>query len=203
MSPAQARLVGKPVRHPALDRVRRELAGFGVRARLSYVWSGDGAGVVEEEPRVVHVHAAMLAADHAPPAVLAAADRTAALDLAAVLRHEVGHALLFLDRRAAATPAFRRLFGDIGVRYRVGTAADEVERRLRRGGLGNPRYRRVVSLYGATHPHERFAEAVRIALATAGDPDEVAAWVARHGLDPVVESQILWAADWLRRYRRA
>lgn len=203
VTPAQARLVGQPVRHPALTRVRAELAGFGVPTRLTFVWSGDGAGVVEDEPRVVHVHAAMIAADGAPAAVLAAAERTAALDLAAVLRHEVGHALLFLDRRGAATAGFRRLFGDVRVRYRVGTAADEVERRLRRGGLAHPRYRRVVSLYGAAHPHERFAEAVRIALATAGAPAAIAAWVAHHGLAPVVEAQIGWAADWLRRYRRA
>jgi hypothetical protein len=203
VSPAQARLVGQPVRHPALAQVRRELAGFGVPTRLEYVWSGDGAGVVEEEPRVIHVHAAMLAADDAPPGVVAASERTAALELAAVLRHETGHALLFLDGRGAATPTFRRLFGDIDVKYRVGTAADEVERRLRRGGLANPRYRRVISLYGAAHPHERFAEAVRIALATAGEPGAIAAWVARHDLAPVVEDQIRWAADWLRRYRRA
>lgn len=202
VSPAQARLVGQPVRHPALDQVRAELAGFGVRTKLTFVWSGDGAGVVEDEPRVVHVHAAMIAADRAPARVLAAAERTAALDLAAVMRHEAGHALLFLDRRGAATAGFRRLFGDIATRYRVGTAADEVERRLRRGGLANPRYRKVVSLYGAAHPHERFAEAVRLALATAGDPAAIAAWVARHHLDPVVEAQIRWAADWLRRYRR-
>ncbi len=202
LAAAQTRLVGTPVRHPAVTRVRRELAGFGITTELRFVWSGDGAGVVEDEPRVVHVHAAMTAADRAPADVLSAADRTAALAMTAIVRHEVGHALLFLDRREAGTSAFRRLFGDIGQRYAVGSAADEVERRMRRGGLANPRYRRMVSLYAATHPHERFAEAVRLALATAGDPAKVEAWVARHQLDPVVGAQIQWAAGWLRRYRR-
>ncbi len=201
LTAAQRRVVGQPVRHPAVTQVRRELATFGVAADLRFEWSGDGAGVVEDEPRVVYVHAAMLAADHAPADVLRAADRTAALAMIAILRHEVGHALLFLDPRGAREPAFRRLFGDVSVRYRVGAAADEVERRLRRGGLANPRYRRVISLYAATHPHERFAEAVRLALATRGDPARVDRWVRGHDLDPVVGEQIRWAAQWLRRYR--
>jgi hypothetical protein len=201
LTAAQTALVGRPVRHPAVTRVRRELGRFGVRTDLRFVWSGDGAGVVEDEPRVVHVHAAMVVADRAPDDVLRAADRTAALAMIAILRHEVGHALLFLDRRGASEPGFRRLFGDISVRYRVGTAPDEVERRLRRGGLANPRYRRVISLYAATHPHERFAEAVRLALATGGDRTRVDGWVRGYGLDPVVGEQIRWAAGWLRRYR--
>ncbi|HUQ07558.1 MAG TPA: putative zinc-binding metallopeptidase [Kofleriaceae bacterium] len=184
-----------------MARVRRELAAFGVATDLRFVWSGDGAGVVEDEPRVVHVHAAMVIADRAPDDVLRAADRTAALDMIAILRHEVGHALLFLDRREAAAAGFRELFGDITVRYSVGAAADEVERRLRRGALAKPRYRRVISLYAATHPHERFAEAVRLALATRGQPARVDRWVRGHGLDPVVGQQIRWAAGWLRRYK--
>jgi hypothetical protein len=143
----------------------------------------------------------MVVADRAPADVLRAADRTAALDMMAILRHEVGHALLFLDRRGASEAGFRALFGDISVRYRVGTAPDEVERRLRRGGFANPRYRRVISLYAATHPHERFAEAVRLALATRGDPARVDRWVHGYSLDPVVGEQIRWAADWLRRYK--
>lgn len=193
--------MGRPVHHPAVARVRRELAHFGVRTALRFVWSGDGAGVVEEEPRVVHVHAAMVAADRAPDDVLRAADRTAALAMIAILRHEVGHALLFLDRRGAGEAGFRRLFGDITARYRVGSAPDEVERRLRRGGLANPRYRRLISLYAATHPHERFAEAVRLALATRGVPAAVDRWVRGYDLDPVVGEQIRWAAGWLRRYK--
>lgn len=201
LTAAQTRLVGAPVRHPAVTRVRRELARFGVATDLRFVWSGDGAGVVEDEPRVVHVHAAMVAADRAPADVLRAADRTAALDMIAILRHEVGHALVFLDRRGTDRPEFRRLFGDLSVRYRVGTAPDEVERRLRHGGFANPRYRRVISLYAATHPHERFAEAVRLALATRGEPARVDRWVRGYGLDPVVGEQIRWAATWLRRYR--
>jgi hypothetical protein len=108
---------------------------------------------------------------------------------------------LFLDRRGARDAGFRRLFGDISVRYRVGTAPDEVERRLRRGGFANPRYRRVISLYAAAHPHERFAEAVRLALATGGDPARVDGWVRGYGLDSVVGEQIRWAAGWLRRYK--
>jgi hypothetical protein len=201
LTAAQTALVGRPVRHPAVSRVRRELGRFGVKTDLRFVWSGDGAGVVEDEPRVVHVHAAMVVADRAPDDVLRAADRTAALAMIAILRHEVGHALLFLDRSEAADAGFRRLFGDISVRYRVGTAPDEVERRLRRGGLANPRYRRVISLYAAAHPHERFAEAVRLALATGGDPARVDRWVRGYGLDPVVGEQIQWAAGWLRRYK--
>jgi hypothetical protein len=120
-----------------------------------------------------------------------------------VVRHELGHALFFLDPRAGATREFRRLFGDVRRRYRVGMAADEVERRLvRHRGLANPRYRRAISLYAVTHPHEAFAEAVRIALAVGGDPRGIDAWVARHGLTPKVAEQIRYAAGWLRGYRR-
>ena len=69
------------------------------------------------------------------------------------------------------------------------------------GGLANPRYQRVVSLYAAAHPHEQFAEAVRIALATRGETAMIAAWIERHRVAPVVRRQIEYAADWLAGYR--
>jgi hypothetical protein len=194
-------MVGKPARHPGIARAMRELRGLGVPTALAFVWSDSGSGVEEDAPRTIHVHRAMLAADRAPAAVLALSERTAALDLASVARHEIGHALIFLDGRATRTAGFRRLFGDVSRRYRVGGAAAEVERRLR--NLTSPRYRRVVSLYAATHPHERFAEAVKMALACGGRAARAEAWVARHGLDAVVVDQIQYAADWLRAYRRA
>jgi hypothetical protein len=173
-----------------------------VPTALSFVWSASGSGVEEDAPRTIHIHRALAAADRAPDAVLELSERTAALDLADVARHEIGHALVFLDGRAARTDAFRRLFGDVRARYRVGSAADEVERRLvRHGGLDNPRYRRVVSLYAATHPHERFAEAVKVALATRGEPARAQHWCARHQLDEIVVDQIAYAAAWLRAYR--
>jgi hypothetical protein len=194
--------VGRAVKHPGVARARAELRSFGVTTALAFVWSSTGSGVEEEAPRTIHIHRALLASDRAPRAVIALSERTAALDIADVARHEIGHALLFLDGRATRTRAFRGLFGDVRARYRVGTAADEVERRLaRHGGLANPRYRKVVSLYAATHPHERFAEAVKVALATRGDPSRARAWVARHGLEPIVTAQIAYAADWLRAYR--
>jgi hypothetical protein len=203
LTAAQARLVGRPARHPAVTRALAELRGFGVPTRLDFVWSGDGSGVELEAPRLIHLHHALIVADDAPAAVLDASDRVVAIDLLSVVRHEIGHALMFLDARRARSAAFRRLFGDIGRRYRVGNAIEEVLRRVERNrGLANPRYRRMVSLYAATHPHERFAEAVRIALALAGKPDAIDAWVVRHGTAPVVAEQIRWAADWLRTYRR-
>jgi hypothetical protein len=203
IDPRDRPLVGQPARHPGIARAERELRGFGVPTRLAFQWSGDGSGVVEDEPRTVHIHLRMRAADRAPADVLAAAERTAALDLASVVRHEIGHALVFLDPRVTRTRGFVRLFGDVACAYRVSAAADEVERRLRRHrGLANPRYHRKVSLYAATHPHESFAEAVRIAMATRGQARAIAAWIAAHRLDPVVAEQITFAADWLRGYRR-
>jgi hypothetical protein len=197
------REIGEPARHAGIEQALAELRGFGVPTRLRPVWSADGSGVLEEDPRTIHIHRGKLLADRAPAAVLAASDRTAAIDMASVVRHEIGHALLFLDPRAAGTARFQRLFGDVRRRYAVGTAADEVERRLRRHrGLANPRYRRVVSLYAATHPHERFAEAVRIALLTGGDDAAIDAWVTRHGLAEIVGEQIRFAAAWLRGYRK-
>jgi hypothetical protein len=201
--PADRAWVGRPAVHPAIARARADLRRFGIPTRLAFVWSGDGSGVVEDEPRTIHIHRRMIAADRAPAAVLAASERTAALDLLSVVRHELGHALFFLEPRAGATGEFRRLFGDVRRRYRVGMAADEVERRLRRhGGLANPRYRRAISLYAVTHPHEAFAEAVRIALAVGGEAAGIDAWVARHDLAPRVGEQIRYAAGWLRGYRR-
>ena len=121
-------------------------------------------------------------------------------DLGGVVRHEVGHALLFLRPAAARAPSFVRLFGDVGVTYRVGSAVDEVLRRMKRGGLGNPRYRHVVSLYAAAHPHERFAEAVRVALAYRADEEELATWVRQHDVAPEVLDQLTWVSRWLKSY---
>lgn len=203
VSAAEARHEGRPVRHPAVARAVAELRGFGVPTKLAFVWSTTGSGVEEDHPRTIHVHRGMLLADRAPAAVLARSARTAALDLADVARHEIGHALLFLDDAVARTAGFKALFGDVASRYRVSTAADEVERRLRRhGGFANPRYRRVISLYAAAHPHERFAEAVKVALATRGDDAAAARFVAEHRLAGVVLEQVAFAAGWLSKYKK-
>ena len=196
--------VGKPVRHEAIDRVRVELARLGIRTPLRFVWSGDGSGVEEDDPHVIHIHRPLARAARAPAAALEAAERALALDIASVARHEIGHALLFLRPRLSRTAEFQRLFGDVGVTYRVGNPVDEVVRRLQRHrGLANPRYRRVVSLYAATHPHERFAEAVRIAIRAGGHQDLLRSWVERsfpEGADPVVVDQLLFVSRWLREY---
>ena len=182
--------------------MRAELAAFGVHTDLRFVWSVDGSGVEDDAPRVVHLHRGVLAGTRAPARVRELAERVVALDMISVIRHEVGHALLFLDPRAAATPGFRALFGDVTKRYRVSGSLGEVSKRFRHHrGLANPRYRRVVSLYAASHPHEAFAEAVRVALATGGDAGRIAGWTAAHGVDPVVGAQIRYAADWLAGYR--
>jgi hypothetical protein len=202
VSAAEARLAGEPARHPAIDGVLAELRAFGVEARLDFVWSADGSGVEDDAPRTIHLHRGVLAGARAPATVRALAERVVGIDLTNVTRHEVGHALLFLDPRAAATREFKRRFGDVGVSYRVGSPVDEVTRRLvRHRGLANPRYRRVVSIYAAAHPHERFAEAVRVALATGGATDRIAAWVAGNGAGAAVAGQIEYAAAWLGGYR--
>lgn len=202
MSAAEARLHGHPARHPAIDTVVDELRGFGVYTALDFVWSADGSGVEDDAPRVVHLHRGVVAGDRAPARIRHLAERVVGIDLINVIRHEVGHALLFLDPRAARTPAFRARFGDVGKRYRVGNSVDEVTRRItRHRGLANPRYRRLISLYAAAHPHEQFAEAVRVALATRGDRDRIVAWTRAHGVDSAVADQIVYAADWLSGYR--
>ena len=191
--------VGRPARHPDLARVTRELARLGIHDRFRFLWSGDGSGVEEDDPRVIQIHRPLTRAAGAPAWVRAAAERMISMDIASVARHEVGHALLFQRPRAARSRAFRALFGHVDRAYRVGDPLGEVLRRVRRhGGLANPRYRRVVSLYAATHPHERFAEAVRIALQHHGDEAALAAWAARHGTAAIVTDQLLWAARWLR-----
>jgi hypothetical protein len=178
-----------------------ELARFGVKPAVRFVWSVEGSGVEEETPDVIHLHRTMLIAERAPSAVVAISERYAALTLRATIRHELGHALLFCRPRASRTPTFRRLFGDVRTKYRVGTVVDEITKRIRRhGGLANPRYRRVVSLYAASHPHEQFAEAFRVALATGGDADAIAAWAERHDAGPHVVAQIAYAAGWLASY---
>jgi hypothetical protein len=196
------KLVGMAARHPAIDDAVGELRAFGVPTRFSFAWSDDGSGVEDDTPRTIHLHRSLVVADDLPPAVLARSDRICSLDLRSVVRHEIGHALIFLDPRATRTRAFRDRFGDVRKTYRVGSVVDEVVRRIERhGGLANPRYRRVVSLYAASHPHEAFAEAVRIALATGGDSVLVDAWVVDNDAHPVVGSQIRYAADWLAGYR--
>ncbi|MBL9016201.1 MAG: putative zinc-binding metallopeptidase, partial [Myxococcales bacterium] len=182
--------------------VMDEARALGVEPAVRCVWSVEGSGVEEDVPGVIHLHRRMLLADRAPRSIVELAERYCALTLRATVRHELGHALLFARPRAARTPAFRRLYGDVRRAYRVGTVVDEVGRRIRRhGGLGNPRYRRVVSLYAAAHPHEQFAEAVRIALALRGDPAEIARWAARHDAGPHAVAQIEHAAAFLADYR--
>jgi putative zinc-binding metallo-peptidase len=192
--------VGQPVDHPELRKVVEDLAWLGIKNRFKFVWSDDGSGVEEDAPTVIHVLGTLVKADEAPPEVHAAAERVVALDLGGVVRHELGHSLLFQRPLVARSPGFRRLFGDVGVTYRVGNPVDEVLRRLARGGLRNPRYRRVVSLYAATHPHEKFAEAVRVALAYRGDERELEAWSHHHDTDPVVLDQLLFAGSFLRTW---
>ncbi len=201
--PARERhLAGKPASHPAIDAVLGEVASFGVQPEVRFVWSIEGSGVEEDVPHVIHLHRTMLAAERVPRALVELSERYSALTLRATIRHELGHSLLFARPRTARTPAFRRLFGDVRRAYRVGTVVDEVGRRIRRhGGLANPRYRRVVSLYAASHPHEQFAEAVRIALATRGDRGAIDRWANRHGAGAHAVAQIRFCADWLGAYR--
>jgi hypothetical protein len=194
-------LAGTPAEHPIIDEVIAELAALGVRQHLRFVWSIDGSGVEEDVPDVIHLHRTMLVAERAPAAVISEAERYAALTLRATIRHEVGHALLFARPRDARRPAFRRLFGDVRAKYRVGTVLQEVGRRIERhGGLANPRYQNVVSLYAASHPHEQFAEAVRVALGAHGQRDAIHAWAAEHGAGPHAIEQIEYAANWLASY---
>ena len=192
--------VGRPVDHPEVRKVVEDLAWLGIKNRFEFVWSEDGSGVEEDAPRVIHVLRTLVAADQAPPAVHASAERVVALDIGGVVRHELGHSLLFQRPLVGRSAGFRRLFGDVSVAYRVGNPVDEVLRRMARGGLRNPRYRRVVSLYAATHPHEKFAEAVRVALAYRGDERELATWSQHHDTDEVVLDQLLFAAAFLRAY---
>lgn len=194
-------LAGTPAHHPAIDEVLAEVAAFGIRPRVQFVWSIEGSGVEEDVPHVIHIHRTMLRADRIPRKVVEMSERYSALTLRATIRHELGHSLLFSAPRVARTPPFRRLFGDVRSAYRVGTVVEEVGRRIRRGGLDNPRYRRVVSLYAASHPHEQFAEAVRIALATRGDRDAIERWASRHDAGKHAVAQIEFAAAWLAKYR--
>lgn len=194
-------LAGTPVDHPIVDEVVAELAALGVRSRLRFLWSIDGSGVEEDVPEVIHLHRTMLLAERAPADVVTASERYAALTLRATIRHEVGHALLFARPRDARRPAFRRLFGDVRVQYRVGTVLHEVGHRIaRHGGLANPKYQQVVSLYAASHPHEQFAEAVRVALGARTERDAIHAWAARHRAGEHAIAQIEYAADWLQSY---
>lgn len=194
-------LAGTPAEHPIIDEVLEDLAALGVRTRLRFVWSIDGSGVEEDVPDLIHLHRTMLVAERAPAVVVADSERYAALTLRATIRHEVGHALLFARPRDARRPAFRRLFGDVRAKYRVGTVLQEVGRRIaRHGGLANPRYQHVVSLYAASHPHEQFAEAVRVALGAKGEHDAIRAWAAEHGAGARAIEQIDYAAAWLASY---
>lgn len=203
LSPAEQADVGRPARHPDLEAVVEELARFGIPDRFRFVWSADGSGVEEHEPGVIWIHRALTRAAAAPKATRAAAERFLSLDIASVARHEIGHALLFARPEDAHAPSFRRLFGDVDKLYRVGNPVDEVMRRVRRhDGLNNPRYRKMVSLYAATHPHERFAEAVRIAIRIGDDEPALRGWAEERRLSPVVGDQLVWTAHWLRNYAR-
>jgi len=194
-------LAGTTAEHPIIDEVLEDLAALGVRTRLRFVWSIDGSGVEEDVPDLIHLHRTMLVAERAPTVVVAESERYAALTLRATIRHEVGHALLFARPRDARRPAFRRLFGDVRAKYRVGTVLQEVGRRIaRHGGLANPRYQHVASLYAASHPHEQFAEAVRVALGAKGEHDAIRAWAAEHGAGVRAIEQIDYAAAWLSSY---
>jgi hypothetical protein len=194
-------LAGTVAEHPIIDDAVAELAAIGVRTKLRFVWSIDGSGVEEDVPDVIHLHRTMLVAERAPARVIADAERYAALTLGSTIRHEVGHALLFARPRDARRPAFRRLFGDVRIKYRVGTVIEEVGRRVaRHGGLANPRYQHVVSLYAATHPHEQFAEAVRVALGARGEREAIHAWAERYRVGVRAIEQIEYAAEWLASY---
>ncbi|HWM87458.1 MAG TPA: putative zinc-binding metallopeptidase [Kofleriaceae bacterium] len=193
--------VGTPARHVHLSRLERDLRRLGIRKRFHFVWTAQSSGVEEGQPSVVLLMRTLVRADEAPPEVHAAAERVLGLGVDGVARHEIGHALLFQRPQVAREPEFRRLFGDVDAAYRVGDPVDEVVRRMTcYGGLKNPRYRRVVSLYAATHPHERFAEAVRIALTLHADEEELRSWAGRHRTSSVVVEQLLWAGRWLRSY---
>jgi hypothetical protein len=193
--------VGAPAEHAHLRRLRRDLRALGIRKRFRFVWTAQVSGVHEGAPSVVMLMRSLARADEAPAAVHAAAERVLGLGLDGVARHEIGHALLFQRPGAAREPEFRRLFGDVDAAYRVGDPVEEVVHRMTCcGGLENPRYRRVVSLYAATHPAERFAEAVRIALSCNADEDALCRWVRKHRTAPIVAEQLLWAGRWLRNY---
>jgi len=193
--------IGHVAEHVELDRIEEELASLGIRESFDVVWAAEASGVDEREPRLVRLRRTLVRADDAPPAVHAAAERVIGLGVGDVARHEVGHVLLFLRPRVARDEEFRRLFGRVEAAYTVGDPIDEVEKRMTAcGGLTNPRYRRVVSLYAATHPHERFAEAVRIALGCRADHDALQAWARRHRTAPIVIEQLHWAASWLSAY---
>jgi hypothetical protein len=193
--------VGRPVPRGVLGVVEEELRAVGLRQRFRFIWSDDGSGVAEDDPHVIHIHRTLTRAAAAPARVQESAKRVLSLDIPSVARHEIGHALLFQRPADARTPEFLRLFGDVERAYRVGDPVEEVLRRMRRhGGLANPRYRRVVSLYAATHPHERFAEAVRVALAHRGSESSLLSWAASHQTAPIVTAQLLWTSHWLRSY---
>jgi hypothetical protein len=193
--------VGNPARHAHLARLEEDLRWLGIHNRFHFVWAADGSGVEEDVPSVVHLMRSLVRADRAPRPVHDAAERVLGLDVGSVARHEVGHALLFLRPKVSRQREFIRLFGNVAAAYRVGDPVNEVVRRMtENGGLRNPRYRRVVSLYAATHPHERFAEAVRIALGFRGDEDALRSWAGRHRTAPIVAEQLAWAGRWLRSY---
>ena len=201
LTASERRDVGQPVRHPEVARSLAALRRLGVRAPLRVQWSDDGSGVEEDRPEVIYLIRSLPRADRAPAALRDPTGRVMSLGVGGVIRHEIGHSLLFLRPRDARRPAFIRLFGDVSSLYRVGDPVDEVLRRLtRHRGLANPRYRREVSLYAATHPHERFAEAFRIALALECSDAALAAWAAHHDTHPIVLAQLRYASTWLRTY---
>src|SRR5687767_9504418 len=87
---ARAAEVGRPARHPDLATVEADLRALGIERRFRFVWSGDGSGVEEDDPEVIHIHRNLVDAEAAPAAARQRAERILALDIANVARHEVG-----------------------------------------------------------------------------------------------------------------
>jgi len=149
---------------------------------------------------VIHIDRSLRRTTRTPAHVRALAERVIGLTIADVARHEIGHALQFARPWVTRSKRFLRLFGDVRRPYRVGDPIAEVARRLRGNhAFTNPRYRRLVSVYAATHPFENFAEAFRIGLRYRFDRDALGAFCARHVLQPVVMEQLEFVSRWVGR----
>ncbi|MEK6606084.1 MAG: putative zinc-binding metallopeptidase [Myxococcota bacterium] len=189
-----------PARHPALTQVMRELRAVGIRERFTFLWAHDGSGVETWEPDVIHIDRSLRRTTRAPSAVRALADGVMGLTIADVARHEIGHALQFARPWVTRGARFRRLFGDTRKAYRVGNPVDEIARRLRQNdALRNPRYRRMVSVYAATHPYEKFAETFRVALEHRCDAGRLRDWCARNRKHALVTEQLAFVCAWIAR----
>jgi hypothetical protein len=113
----ERRDVGKPARHPEVRAALGELRRLGVTAKLTVLWSDDGSGVEEDRPDVVYLVRSLPRADRAPAALRDPTGRVMSLGVAGVIRHELGHALLFMRPRDARGAEFVRLFGDVRIAY--------------------------------------------------------------------------------------